>query len=36
MKGNKLLIACYNKLLNIIYSALTNNMDFEDPLDKID
>ncbi len=35
MKGNKLLIACSNKLLNIIYSVLKNNKDFEDPLDKI-
>ena len=36
MKGNKLMIACSNKLLNIIYSVLKNNMDFEDPLNKID
>ena len=35
MKGNKLLIACSNKLLNIIYSVLKNNKDFEDPLDNI-
>ena len=36
MKGNKLMIACSNKLLNIIYSVLKNNMDFEDPLNKTD
>ena len=35
MKGNKLLIACSNKLLNIIYSVLKNNKDFEDPLNNI-
>ena len=35
MKGNKLMIACSNKLLNIIYSVLKNNKDFEDPLDNI-
>ena len=35
MKGNKLLIACSNKLLNIIYSVLKNDKDFEDPLDNI-
>jgi len=35
MKGNKLMIACSNKLLNIIYSVLKNNMDFEDPLNKL-
>ena len=35
MKGNKLMIACSNKLLNIIYSLLKNNKDFEDPLDNI-
>ena len=29
MRGNKLLIACSNKLLNIIYSVLKNNKDFE-------
>ena len=36
MKWNKLMIACSNKSLNIIYSVLKNNMDFEDPLNKID
>jgi len=35
MKGNKLLIACSNKLLNIIYSVLKNNKDFEDPLSEM-
>ena len=35
MKGNKLLIACSNKLLNIIYPVLKNNKDFEDPLSGI-
>ena len=34
MKGNRLLIRCFNKLLNIIYSVLNNNKDFEDPLKK--
>jgi len=32
MKGSKLLIACSNKLLNVIYSVLKNNKDFEYPL----
>ena len=31
MKGNKLMITCANKLLNIIYSVMKNNMDFKDP-----
>jgi transposase len=31
MKGNKLMIACANKLLNIIYSVMKNNTDFKDP-----
>jgi transposase len=35
MKGNKLMIACSNKLLNIIYSVLKNDKDFEDPLSEM-
>jgi hypothetical protein len=31
MNGNKLMIACANKLLNIVYSLMKNNMDFKDP-----
>ena len=31
MNGNKLMITCANKLLNIIYSVMKNNMDFRDP-----
>ena len=31
MNGNKLMITCANKLLNIIYSVMKNNMDFKDP-----
>lgn len=30
MKGNKLMITCTNKLLNIIYSVMKNNMEFKD------
>ena len=29
MKGNKLMITCANKLLNIIYSVMKNNIDFK-------
>lgn len=31
MNGNKLMITCANKLLNIVYSVMKNNMDFKDP-----
>ena len=31
MNGNKLMITCANKLLNILYSFMKNNMDFKDP-----
>ena len=31
MSGNKLIVACSNKLLNIIYSVMKNNVDFKDP-----
>ena len=31
MNGNKLMTTCANKLLNIIYSVMKNNMDFKDP-----
>ena len=35
LRGTKLLIACSNKLLSIIYSVQNNNKDFEDPLKEI-
>lgn len=31
LNGNKLMMACSNKLLNIIYSVMKNNTDFTDP-----
>ena len=31
LNGNKLMIACSNKLLNIIYSVMKNNTNFKDP-----
>ena len=31
MNGNKLMITCADKLLNIVYSVMKNNMDFKDP-----
>ena len=31
LNGNKLMIACSNKLLNIIYSVMRNNTNFKDP-----
>ena len=31
MSGNKLIVACSNTLLNIIYSVMKNNVEFKDP-----